>query len=694
MSAQAAEPQRVSDQIRLAVIQNALVGLAREMGTIMERASYSSILNEGKDFSCAVFNARGELVAEGEFVLVHLAAMHEAVQVLIRRFGNQWKPGDIAIHNDPYEGGSHLPDINLVRPVFAAEEVTAYVATRAHYPDVGGTVPGSFSGEAQTLFDEGVVIPPLLLAREDVLDEQLIEFWARNVRVARRLRADLMAQVASVRVGERNFTDLCERFGDKAVVEVLNEIPEYGETLMRGRIVRQLSGKNMFFDYMDDAGPDSLPVRICVEITANGSDVVFDYTRSDPQVPCPINAPPAVVKSATYGAMKCLLIPELPLNSGMFRPIEILTQPGTIVHPVSPAPVAAGNTNTSQRIFDICLAGLGEMMPRGSGGMAGSYSANSDIGIGGVDSRTGDEFVLYMMPVGGLGARPDLDGESALINYMGNCSSQPVEVWESMYPLRVDQYRLRVNSAGPGRRRGGFGVCLSYEAVQDGPQVSVFTERMRFPPFGLASGQPARPGRYTLKRGSERTVLPTKTSGLFLRAGDVLEIETAGGGGYGDPLEREVDLVARDVREGLVSPEEATIEYGVVVDSTGMVDNGATAQMRSSGGDRRRPIITVPIAEIDENATATVALGEEIARKASISERQVLYCFSSRTSVYAYAVIRPTPAVVVASPVALALGVVAGDEISLRPLPTQWIPYSTTDIRRRFSLIALSKGMD
>ena len=681
------------DQIRLAVIQNALVGLTREMGTIMERASYSSILNEGKDFSCAVFNRDGELVAEGEFVLVHLAAMHEAVQVLIKHFGDRWKPGDIAIHNDPYEGGSHLPDINLVRPAFANDEVIGYVATRAHYPDVGGTVPGSFSGEALSLFHEGIVIPPLLLAREDELDEQLIEFWARNVRVPRRLRADLMAQVASVRIGEKGFLELCDRFDEQAVAEVLAEIPEYGEALMRGRIEARLSGENELFDYMDDAGPDSLPVRVHVSIRVDGTDVEFDYTGSDPQVHCPVNAPPAVVKSATYGAMKCLLVPELPLNSGMFRPMKVVTKPGTVTHPVAPAPVAAGNTNTSQRILDICLAGLGEMMEPEPGGMAGSYSANSDIGIGGVDPRTGEEFVLYMMPVGGIGARPDKDGESALINYMGNCSSQPVEVWESMHPLRVTRYHLRPDSGGPGRRRGGLGLEVTYEAVEDGAQLSVFTERQRFAPFGLVGGQPAKLAEYTIRRDGKATKIPTKTSALFLRAGDAIDVATPGGGGYGDPFDREPALVANDVRDAIVSPEAAAAEYGVVVSPSGELDPEATAELRRSD-NANAAVISVSISAIDENAVSTVKLGKERVDGTGIQDHQVLYCFSSRSSAYAHAVIGPGSDIVVAAPVARALDLSAGHEISLRPLSTRWVPYRTDDLRREFAITRLKGGSD
>jgi N-methylhydantoinase B len=675
------------DQVRFAVVQNALVGVAREMGTIMERASYSSILNEGKDFSCAVFNPGGELVAEGEFVLVHLAAMHEAVQVLIEHFGDQWEPGDIAIHNDPYEGGSHLPDINLVRPVLVEGTLIAYVATRAHYPDVGGIVPGSFSGEAKTLFAEGIVIPPLLLARSDVLDEQLISLWSRNVRVARRLRADLMAQVASVRVGEKSLLSLCERVGAREVREVLTEIPEYGEAIMRSRIEARLAGEEEFFDFMDDAGPDSFPVRIHVRVSVDGSRVVFDYSESDAQVPCPINAPPAVVKSATYGAMKCLLVPELPLNSGMFRPIEVVTAPGSVTHPKSPAPVAAGNTNTSQRIFDACLATLGQLSVGEVGGMAASYSANNDTGIGGYDRRTEEEFVLYMMPVGGIGARPDEDGESALINYMGNCSSQPVEVWESMYPLRVNEYRLRNDSAGAGRRRGGLGLHVSYTALEGDLEASLFTERQRFAPFGLALGQPGELSSYTLRRGEERVSIPTKVSGLWLRAGDTIEIASGGGGGYGDPFAREVALVARDVREGFVSPANAEVEYGVVCDARGEVDRDATEKLRATNARTRSDTVTLRIDAIDPSLTEpTVVLGEGVLAQTRITPEQVLYCFSERRAVYARAAIVPGLSVALSSHVARTLHLEENQQLFVRPLRTEWRAYSTDDLRRAFGM--------
>jgi hypothetical protein len=331
------------------------------------------------------------------------------------------------------------------------------------------------------------------------------------------------------------------------------------------------------------------------------------------------------------------------------------------------------------------------MMPDQDGGMAGSYSANSDMGIGGRDERTGNEFVLYMMPVGGIGARPDRDGESAQIGYMGNCSSQPVEVWESMYPLRVTQYRLRPDSAGPGRRRGGLGVRISYQALQDGIEFSVFTERQRLAPHGLKLGQPALSGAYAIRRGGTRLPIPTKTSGLWLHAGDTVDIETGGGGGYGDPFTREFELVAKDVREGLISPAVAIAEYGVVVTPEGEVDVGASQRLRNASEDRR-PILRLTIAEIDQRATRTITLDDETASKASITDQQVLYCFSPRCAVYARAVVRPESRVVVAAAVTRALHLTRGDEISVRPLETRWTPYRTDEIRRQFSMTRLWKG--
>jgi N-methylhydantoinase B len=685
---------RALDPIQLTIVQNHLVGIAREMGNIMEKASYSSILNEGKDFSCAVFAPDGELVAEGEFVLVHLAAMQEAVQVFIRRFGDEWKPGDIGIHNDPYEGGSHLPDINIVRPVFAGDELCAFVATRAHYPDVGGRVPGSFCGEAATLFDEGVAIPPLLLAREDVIDEQLVELWARNVRVARRLRADLMAQVASVRIGERRVAEACERFGLEVVRAALLAIPDHGERLMRRRIEARLSGERILFDFMDDAGPDTGPVRIQVAVSAHEDEICFDFTGSADQVACPVNAPLAVVKSAAFGAVKCALVPELPLTSGMFRPLKVLAELGSVTNPVMPAPVAAGNTNTSMRIFDMCVAALGSLASGEPLGMAGSYSANSDIGMGGRNPRTGEEFVHYMMPVGGIGAGPGLDGESAQINYMGNCASQPVEILEATYPLRVREYRLRPDSGGAGRHRGGLGLMIAIEITGADVETSIFTERQRFAPFGLHRGRPGALGGYELERAGHRWTIATKVSGLRLTAGDVLRIRTPGGGGYGDPIDRPIDAILGDLAEGLIGSDAARADYGVVLGADASLDNEQTERLRAGGSPGDSAARQVIVEEISANGTSAIAFPEDAMARESLASGAVVYCQGERMSAYARAVAGAPGGVRLSPDLASALEVDVGGSISVQAIGTSWEPASTDQLRQAFKTIPSPGGTD
>jgi N-methylhydantoinase B len=682
------------DPIQLTIVQNHLVGIAREMGNIMEKASYSSILNEGKDFSCAVFGPDGELVAEGEFVLVHLAAMHEAVQVFIRRFGDTWRPGDIGIHNDPYEGGSHLPDINLVRPVFAGDELSAFVATRAHYPDVGGRVPGSFCGEAATLYDEGVAIPPLRLAREDVIDEQLIELWARNVRVARRLRADLMAQVASVRIGERRVVEACERFGSDVVQAAMRAIPDHGERLMRRRIEARLSGERRLFDFMDDAGPETGPVRIQVAVSAHEGEICFDFTGSDGQVACPVNAPLAVVKSAAFGAVKCALVPELPLTSGMFRPLEVRTELGSVTDPVMPAPVAAGNTNTSMRIFDLCVAALASLAGGEPIGMAGSYSANSDIGMGGTNPRTGEEFVHYMMPVGGIGAAPGLDGESAQINYMGNCASQPVEILEATYPLRVREYRLRPDSGGAGRHRGGLGLLIAIEITGADVETSIFTERQRFAPFGLHRGKPGALGHYELERAGRCWPIETKVSGLRLTAGDVLRIHTPGGGGFGDPSERSIDAIVDDLAEGLISPSAARSHYGVAVDADGNVDREQAERQRAAEAAGDSAARRVVVESISESAKGAIELPLDAALGDSFKDGAVIYCQGEGMSAYACAVSATGGGVRLSRDLADALEVDVGHSIWAQTIGSTWAPAATDQLRRAFKTIPSPGGTD
>lgn len=569
------------DLVTQEVFKNVLINITREMGGIMARTSYSSILNEGKDFSCAIFDANGDLSAEAEFVLVHLACMHFAVKSCVETFGREnFEPGDIVMHNDPYLGGSHLPDINMIRPLFADGKLIGYVANRAHYPDVGGLAPGSFAGEAEEIFHEGVIIPPLKLYRNDELDEQLLKFFAANVRAPKRIYADSAAQVASLRIGEERMLEMISKHGVEKVVAGIDYLINYGEEIMRNRISRVTDGTYRYFDYMDDAGEDSQPVRIVLTMTVKRDEIVFDFTGTDPQVLCPINSPLAVTCSATYGAAKCILAPDAPLNAGMFRPMKVIAPEGCLLNPTYPHPVAAGNTNTSQRIFGIVMGAIAQATPELV--EACEYGANSDIGIGGNNPRSGDPFVLYMMPVGGMGARCNKDGNSAIINSMGNCSNQPAEVWEAMYPFRVNKWEFRQDSAGAGKWCGGYGYSVEYESVEHAsdPLLSIFTERVKIPPFGLYNGLSSSNGHYEWKCGKEIRHYDTKISRINFPVGATFTTHTCGGGGYGHPYERNPELVLEGFNNGLVSREFALNIYGVVINENRKLDLEATEKRR------------------------------------------------------------------------------------------------------------------
>lgn len=593
------------DLVSQEILKNVLVNITREMGGIMARTSYSAILNEGKDYSCAIFDAKGDLSAEAEFVLVHLACMHFSVKACVDDFGAEnFDPGDIVLHNDPYLGGSHLPDINMIRPIHVDGELIAFAANRAHYPDVGGIAPGSFAGEAEEILHEGVRIPPMKLYKKDQLDEQLLRLWSANVRAPKRIYADSAAQVASIRIGERRILELVEQEGVDNVKAGIEYIKDYAEKLMRSRIQKIPDGVYRYFDYMDDSGVDTDPVRIECAMIVEDDQLTFDFEGTEAQVKCPINAPYAVTSSAAFGAAKCILAPDGPLNAGTYRALKLLAPEGTLVNAQHPAPVAAGNTNTSQRIFGIILGCMAQAAPELV--EASEYGANSDIGLGGTNPRNGDPYVLYMMPVGGMGARPKSDGNTAVINSMGNCSNQPAEVWETMYPFRVNHWRLRTDSAGAGEFRGGSGYEVQYESLDEEALLSIFTERVHIPPFGVFEGLPSKNGRYILdrpKQGSEE--LKTKLSRLDFPAGSTFTSFTAGGGGYGHPFQRDPESVHQDYIEGFISQEHAAETYGVVIDEHGDLDLQRTATIRENNS----LYVDVEIAnviDLDEDATGRV----------------------------------------------------------------------------------------
>lgn len=554
------------DPITREIVGNALISISREMGLVMKRTSYSSILNEGRDFSCAIFDSKGNLSATAEFVMVHLGAMGASVEAALDEIKiENFEAGDIAVLNDPYKGGSHIPDVTMVRPVFFDGDLIAFVGNRAHYPDVGGMAPGSFAGDSTEIFQEGLIIPPLLLFKKDEPDEKLFKLIFNNVRSPRRWKGDSSAQVASLRIGERRLLELMKKWGKDTVVQSMQGLIDQSYELTKSRIKELPDGEYKFFDFMDDRGPDGNLVKFSLNMRVQEDRLIFDFTGTDRQIERPINCPIAVTRASVYAATKSVIAPEAIVNAGFFNALEFVTEKGTLADAVYPAPVCGGNTNSSQRILDLVLACFAYIYPDRI--IGAEYAANSDCTLGGYDRRYDESYVIYLMPVGGIGARATKDGIDALINYVGNVSNQPIEVFEHVLPFRYSAYSLRNDSGGAGKYRGGLGEILEFSPVDNVCTMSIFAERVQVPPFGVFGGNSAAPARYIVSNSNGRKQsVEYKTSRIRLVDGDTFTILTPGGGGYGNPLDRKPESVLEDYIDEKISIEEAEEKYGVKID--------------------------------------------------------------------------------------------------------------------------------
>jgi len=554
------------DPITREIVGNALISISREMGLVMKRTSYSSILNEGRDFSCAIFDSKGNLSATAEFVMVHLGAMGASVEAALDEIKiENFEAGDIAVLNDPYKGGSHIPDVTMVRPVFFDGDLIAFVGNRAHYPDVGGMAPGSFAGDSTEIFQEGLIIPPLLLFKKDEPDEKLFKLIFNNVRSPRRWKGDSSAQVASLRIGERRLLELMKKWGKDTVVQSMQGLIDQSYELTKSRIKELPDGEYKFFDFMDDRGPDGNLVKFSLNMRVQEDRLIFDFTGTDRQIERPINCPIAVTRASVYAATKSVIAPEAIVNAGFFNALEFVTEKGTLADAVYPAPVCGGNTNSSQRILDLVLACFAYIYPDRI--IGAEYAANSDCTLGGYDRRYDESYVIYLMPVGGIGARATKDGIDALINYVGNVSNQPIEVFEHVLPFRYSAYSLRNDSGGAGKYRGGLGEILEFSPVDNVCTMSIFAERVQVPPFGVFGGNSAAPARYIVSNSNGRKqFVEYKTSRIRLVDGDTFTILTPGGGGYGNPLDRKPESVLEDYIDEKISIEEAEEKYGVKID--------------------------------------------------------------------------------------------------------------------------------
>lgn len=519
--------------ISLEIFRSALTAVAEEMGTVLMLSSYSPNIKERRDFSCALFDAQGRLIAQAAHIPVHLGAMPDSVAAALAAF-ESFAPGDIIALNDPYLGGSHLPDITLIAPIYVTvageQRLVGFAANRAHHSDVGGMSPGSMP-LATEIYQEGVIIPPLKLWEAGQVNQPLLTLILRNIRTPDERRGDLAAQVAANRTAARRMQEIVERWGLSALDLHIDALIAYAERITRAIIETIPDGTYSFSDNMDDDGSDPQPVELHVAVTIRGSELLADFTGSSPQVRGNINTVAAVTRSATYYVVRCLLPDDTPMNAGTFAPVTVIAPPGTVVNARPPAGVAQGNVETSQRITDTLLGALAHALPDVI--PAASQGTMNNLTAGGIDPRTGQPFAYYETMGGGMGASPHLNGLSGVHVHMSNTLNTPIEAFEYAYPMRITRYQLRDNSGGAGEARGGDGL-LREIAFEVPTSVTLLTERRRYPPYGLQGGQPGQQGNNRLLRSGEAQALPGKVH-FRAQPGERLVIESPGGGGWGKP---------------------------------------------------------------------------------------------------------------------------------------------------------------
>ncbi len=524
--------KRGYDPIKLEVFKNLFASVAEEMGVALCRTGHSPNIKERRDYSCAVFDGRGEMVAQAAHIPVHLGSMPLAVTSAIggRRVG----PGDTIVLNDPYRGGTHLPDMTLISPVFGDENPSPlfFVANRAHHADVGGMAPGSMA-VATEIFQEGIRIPPVMLVREGILNRDIFDLLLANVRTPVEREGDLEAQLAANETGRRRLLEIVARYGAEETLHYMAELKTYAERMTREAIRRIPDGCYSFEDYLDDDGITTEPIRITVAVTVSGDQAVTDFTGTSPQVAGSINAVYAVTLSAVFYVFRCLVDFEIPSNAGCMIPLTVIAPEGTVVNAMPPAAVAGGNVEMSQRIVDVLLGALAKALPDRI--PAASAGTMSNLMIGGFDPERGRNFAYYETIAGGMGARPTRDGMDAVQTHMTNTRNTPIEALEHAYPLQVLRYEIRRGSGGQGKYRGGDGIRRDIRLLTDAA-VGLLSDRRRFRPYGLQGGTSGQGGESILVTSSGERSLDSKFQ-IHAHAGEIISVRTPGGGGHGGATE-------------------------------------------------------------------------------------------------------------------------------------------------------------
>lgn len=578
----------LEDPFTSEVIRSYLASTVREMVKATTRTAYSIVFSEGADFSCALFDGRARCISLESGNPVHMASLPSALQALKERYP-EIDEGDVLLTNDPYRGGTHHSDVVVVKPIFHAEKLVAFGINRGHWSDIGGMSAGGFSGAARDVIQEGLIIPPIKLYRRGRLVPELKDLLTSNVRVSDRVWGDLQAQIAAVITAERRVKSLIEKYGLTAVIDGM----DYAIAYSKRRFLRGMQaipdGDYHAVQFMEDDGAVDRPYRIEVHITKKADGFTVDFKGSDRQALGPINASLAVSMASSFCALTAVVDAYTPLNQGVFDLVDVIAPEGSVVNPTYPAPLYGGNCDTAARIFEAVVKAFAGSMPERV--MSGHVASGMNTTAWGQEPESRNEFAWYMFPSGGWGARASKDGNNDVFHAMGNCMNQPVEVWETRHPTRIEKCELRTDSGGAGRFRGGLGIERHLRMLAKETLVSALADGCAQQPFGLDGGQPGSSNAFELIRAAdgprslrEAYDLPSwgKFSNVPLQQDDILSIKCAGGGGFGSPEERDFEALEWDVLNGYVSPEAALDEYRVCIDdSTGKVDREKTEELRS-----------------------------------------------------------------------------------------------------------------
>ncbi|MGE3990202.1 hydantoinase B/oxoprolinase family protein [Pseudorhodoplanes sp.] len=575
------------DDVTLSVIQSSLQQVCNEMDVAFQRAAFSPTISETMDRSDGIYHPdTGELIAQGEWGMpIFVGCMRFSTQAAleyIRKHNIPVEQGDVFMFNDPYMGGTHVMDVKFLRPYFHDGKIFAWFSNTGHWPDCGGMVPSGFSSNATEIEQEGLRLPPVKIFKRDEIDNEILSIVLSNVRVSEERIGDIKAQIGALTVGERRFTEIIERYGVDVVSGCIDEFRKRAAQLMRARIAMIPDGRYEGIAYVDSDGVKDEPLKIHIDLRKEGTELYFDLSQSSPPCAGPMNSVLATTKSAIYLAVKHLF-PELPINEGTFEPIHIKDPEGTFLYAKYPSPVSGCAAEVSQRICEAVFSALVKAVPDLC--WAAPAGTVGNLSLGGFDPQRDRRYVMYNLSGGGYGGSVLCDGMSNGCSTTGNAATTPVEVLEQYYPIIVEHYRLRERSAGAGRRRGGLGVNYRVRLLDGEAKLSFIMDHGRTGPQGALNGRDGAVNRVVVAYEDGSEYHPkhlSKDQGIVMTAGDAVEVWTPGGGGYGDPLERSPDAVARDVFLGYYSVEDAAEQYGVVLQTPdGSPDTERTGELRA-----------------------------------------------------------------------------------------------------------------